>query len=333
MKKLLSVIIPVYNVQAYLERCVQSVIFQTYQNLEIILVNDGSTDLSGVLCDKLAEKYSRIKVIHKKNGGLSDARNHGLDIATGDYIAFLDSDDWVHRNKYEIVIDVLEKYDVDVVCVRYKNVWHYVCDDVQTYANQVEIITGAEAVAGCYMYKKLFANVWTKVFKRKIIGDSRFVVGKIYEDVFFNHDVLHKTEKVARIQNILCYYYQRPNSIMNSGATEVSVPHLAEGFGRILDYEKEHYIDLYFITIKELYNLIINIYLKRLCTQDKRPWKVKKRAFDLLTELFIIKYADEFNLSLDYSKKRIFAIKLAKKSKTLFRLLFRFHVKIKNKEV
>ena len=113
--KLLSVIIPVYNVKPYLEKCVESIVDQTYHNLQIILVDDGSTDGSQTICDELAQKDSRIVVIHKENGGLSTARNVGMDRAKGDYIAFVDSDDWLERNMYEVLINQLEAHDADLV--------------------------------------------------------------------------------------------------------------------------------------------------------------------------------------------------------------------------
>mgnify|MGYP001036038984 FL=1 len=113
--KLLSVIIPVYNVEQYLERCVLSVVYQTYHNLEILLIDDGSQDQSGKICDQLSQKYKRIRVIHKKNEGLSDARNKGLDLAKGEYITFLDSDDYIHPETYSILISQLETANADIV--------------------------------------------------------------------------------------------------------------------------------------------------------------------------------------------------------------------------
>ena len=123
MDKLISIIIPVYNVSKYLDKCVKSILLQTYSNLEIILVNDGSTDGSGVLCDELKKTDKRICVIHKPNGGLSDARNAGLDIATGDYIGFVDSDDYVEPDMFQILLENAMKYDADVSGCRYAEVY------------------------------------------------------------------------------------------------------------------------------------------------------------------------------------------------------------------
>ena len=113
---MLSVIVPVYNVEAYLPRCVDSILAQSYSNLEVILVDDGAKDASGAICDAYAAKDPRVKVIHKENGGLSSARNAGLDIALGEYIAFVDSDDWIEPDAYQHLLEVMERYDVRLVC-------------------------------------------------------------------------------------------------------------------------------------------------------------------------------------------------------------------------
>ena len=114
MDKLISVIVPIYNVEEYLNECVDSILNQTYKNLEIILVDDGSTDKSGIICDDYAKIDSRIKVIHKKNGGLSDARNVGIDRALGEFIIFIDSDDYIDHSMCEILLAYASKYDVDI---------------------------------------------------------------------------------------------------------------------------------------------------------------------------------------------------------------------------
>ena len=117
---LISVIVPIYKVKKYLNRCIDSVINQTYNNLEIILVDDGSPDSCPQICDEYAKKDKRIKVIHKQNGGLSDARNAGLDIASGDFVSFIDGDDYIHPQTYEIVMDVINKCPAEMICFHYQ---------------------------------------------------------------------------------------------------------------------------------------------------------------------------------------------------------------------
>ena len=122
-KKKLSIIIPVFNVEEYLPKCIESVVNQTYDNLEILLINDGSTDNSGVICDNFAHKDERVKVVHKENGGLSAARNLGLSLATGHYIAFLDSDDYIDSEMYETLVDALENADADIAACGFKEIY------------------------------------------------------------------------------------------------------------------------------------------------------------------------------------------------------------------
>ena len=155
-RPLISVIVPVYNMQDYLETCMNSILGQTYENLEIILVNDGSKDSSPQMCDAFAEKDSRIKVIHKENGGLSSARNAGLDVATGDYIGFVDSDDSIRPNFFELLYDNLVKTDADVSVCRLTNCTEQAGD--RTMANQTEkdllTFTSEEAVINMLIGKR-----------------------------------------------------------------------------------------------------------------------------------------------------------------------------------
>ena len=120
MKKLVSIIVPIYNVEQYLDRCIESLVTQSYINLEIILIDDGSKDTSGDICDLWAQRDKRIRLVHKENGGLSDARNKGLDIATGDIISFIDSDDYISKYFYEKLINIMEQTDSDIVECQFK---------------------------------------------------------------------------------------------------------------------------------------------------------------------------------------------------------------------
>lgn len=136
MNPLISVIVPIYNVEKYLVRCVDSIVNQTYKNLEIILVDDGSPDRCPQMCDDYAEKDSRIKVVHKKNGGLSDARNAGMAVATGEYISFIDSDDWIETSMFELLLNNIFQYDCEISCGGIKarrigNSWYWDLDKVK----------------------------------------------------------------------------------------------------------------------------------------------------------------------------------------------------------
>lgn len=181
-KDLISVIVPVYNVEKYLEKCVQSIINQTYENLEIILVDDGATDNSGKICDEFAKKDSRIKVIHKENGGLSDARNFGLDIATGKYISFIDSDDFVNKRLFEILHKEIIKNDYDIAFCDYFKFFEN--DNVdEEISNSYKILEHTKySILNLYYdigHKHEKAVVaWGKLYKSKFFKDIRYPKGK-----------------------------------------------------------------------------------------------------------------------------------------------------------
>ena len=169
--KLLSVIIPVYNVEQYLERCVLSVVYQTYRNLEILLIDDGSKDNSGEICDQLARSYNRIRVLHKENGGLSDARNAGLSLAKGEYITFLDSDDYIHPETYSILISQMEENEADITECRTVKVYSTFPPMLKIEAAQIIRMNREEAMLSSYDWKYFTAVVWNKIYKREIVED------------------------------------------------------------------------------------------------------------------------------------------------------------------
>lgn len=215
MNPIISIIIPVYNVEKYLCKCIDSILGQTYKELEIILVDDGSTDNSGVICDKYEKKDNRIKVIHKKNGGLSDARNCGLDNAIGEYIAFLDSDDWVDFKYIEILYENLRDYNADISICNFRRVH----DEKELLNNHNNIIlyNNIEALQQIYTNKSVQAIVaWNKLYKKSIFKKNRFPKGKIHEDEYLIPILLYETKRVVYTDKELVYYRQTPNSIMNS---------------------------------------------------------------------------------------------------------------------
>lgn len=218
MENLITVIIPIYKVEKYLRKCVDSVTAQTHKNLEIILVDDGSPDGCGEICDEYAKRDERIKVIHKENGGLSDARNAGLDIASGEYIGFVDSDDYIAPDMYEVMLKRLTETDADMaVC----NV-SYVGDvsDNQRQSEKVWTINDCvldrkEAMRMLEEIKNWrYVTAWNKLYKRNIFRNIRFPKGKIHEDEFVAHRVIGECEKIACISQRLYYYLQRQGSIM-----------------------------------------------------------------------------------------------------------------------
>ena len=202
MGEKISVIVPIYNVEQYLRRCIDSIINQTYKNLEIILVDDGSPDNCGQICDDYAKKDTRIKVIHKKNGGLSDARNVGLEVCTGDYISFVDSDDWIELNTYEIMMKSMNEYNADMVV---SNINYVYKDKVESKYSEDKIrcFNKEEAMKELIKDGLVQAVVWNKLYKRVVIDNLRFKVGKLNEDEFFTYKICAKAERIVDRKSVV----------------------------------------------------------------------------------------------------------------------------------
>lgn len=210
---MISVIVPIYKVEEFLDKCVQSIVNQKYLNLEIILVDDGSPDRCGEMCEEWARRDKRIKVIHKKNGGLSDARNAGLVAANGEFIAFVDSDDWIEPQMYEIMLKVLMKEKADIVA----------CGIVDSYIDKEIIHSPIYRVGKTeqflkMIYKDTIFSVasWNKLYRRRVWENFQFPKGKICEDAFTTYLLLDRASRIVQIPDGLYHYRIRENSIMTS---------------------------------------------------------------------------------------------------------------------
>ncbi len=210
---LLSVIIPVYKVEAYIDRCIRSLVEQTYDNLEIILVDDGSPDNSGAICDAWAAKDSRIKVIHKANGGSGAARNTALDAATGELIAFVDSDDYIAPDMYKYLYGILQQ-GADIAECGYADTF---VDDMAFGGGDGEIqwYTTEEALLG-NIHDQIFRQlIWNKLYRRHCVEGVRFPVGTTIDDEFFTYKLLGNAKKLARSEKVLYAYRQQDDSVMH----------------------------------------------------------------------------------------------------------------------
>lgn len=219
MHRKISVIIPVYKVEKYLKRCVESVVNQTYKNIEIILVNDGSPDKCGEICDEYARIDSRIKVIHKENGGLSSARNSGLDIASGDYIMFVDSDDWLS----EVSLEQLNEYidmDYDIINFKFSFVKENSKELIETNNNikdsyECDLITYID---------KLFSGelnffIWNKLYKKNLFDEVRFPEGRNYEDLATIYKLYFNAKSIIVTDYTLYYYWLGNSNSITSNST------------------------------------------------------------------------------------------------------------------
>lgn len=217
--ELISVIVPVYNVLEYLDECIESIVHQTYYNLEIILVDDGSTDGSGLKCDEWKSKDRRIVVVHKKNGGLSDARNVGVGVSKGKYVGFVDSDDYIDVTFYETLYKLMKKYNAKIACAR----WDVDGDEYRIgEKNGIPKQTFEEI---CFNYIEFLENiithrqayitpsVWDRLYHRSTIENIAFPVGKRYEDIFYTTQCICNAGKIAFVDKNLYHYRIREGSI------------------------------------------------------------------------------------------------------------------------
>lgn len=213
---MISIIVPIYKVEAYLPRCVDSILAQTYQDFELILVDDGSPDGCGAICDRYAAQDHRIKVIHKPNGGLSDARNAGVAEATGAYIAFVDSDDWLMPNYLKYLLDTMLAQDADICeCgVLRTDGTQGAAQEALMNPQRFETQRAMQLLIGDGV---LHQYVWNKLYRRETIGDITFPKGKTNEDEFWTFRVFGNAKAVARIDTPLYMYFQRSDSIMGQG--------------------------------------------------------------------------------------------------------------------
>ncbi|MEG1524456.1 MAG: glycosyltransferase [Clostridia bacterium] len=212
---LLSVIVPVYNLADYIDTCIASLIGQTYQNLEIVIVDDGSTDGSAEKCDAWANMDTRIRVIHKENGGLSTARNTGLQMASGDWIGFVDGDDWIDAQMYETLISQCLEHDAEIGSCTFEYVYpdHTFSDGD---SGNVCIMNHKEALEGLCLQKKIRFEVCTKVIKKNILADASFIPGQIYEDIHFTRLIMRKLTHYLYLERAFYHYRQNREGNTNS---------------------------------------------------------------------------------------------------------------------
>lgn len=257
----ISIIVPVYNVEEYLPKCLDTILNQSFRDFEVILVNDGSKDNSGFICEKYAKKDSRIRIIHKENGGLSSARNAGLDIAKGRYIGFIDSDDFIDLKMYEQLYNMIKIYNADIAICSYECVSKHAIIKNKNYKDKLEeikVFNNIEALNQTLEENGVeFIVAWNKLYKSSVFENLRFKEGKVHEDEFIVHQVLYKSNIVVYTPKKLYYYLQRENSITGESFNIKRTDYLEALTERIyfyneknLDYFKEkteyQYLKLYF---------------------------------------------------------------------------------------
>jgi len=276
----ISVIVPIYNVEKYLKKCLDSIVNQTYKNLEIILVNDGTKDSSGEIAVEFAEIDKRIIIINQENAGLSAARNSGIEISTGDYISFIDSDDYVSLNYFELLARGAKEFNADIVTCPYEK---FTEDEIPKKLDIEEAIIPytKKQVLDIFHFssskpnnQKSFTNMaWAKLYKRKIFNSLRYPVGRVQEDDAVAHVFYHEADVFAHVKGGLYYYLQRPNSIMGERSKRNALDQLSAYEDRVE-------------------------YLQQINT-DKKYQRVTRKAIIVTCLGIIAKYQDdEFTLKI-----------------------------------
>ena len=209
----ITVIVPVYNVEKYLDRCMESILAQTYTKLEIILVDDGATDSSGAICDFYAQKDARVQVIHKENGGLSSARNAALDIAQGEYIGFVDSDDYISVDMFEKLYQACVQYESEIaICCHYTERGDRLLIEEPIVDESIQY-TGVEALELLIRDQGIRNYAWDKLYKASLFQSIRYPDGRNYEDIATTYLLFYRAKRICSIPRYLYYYQIREGSI------------------------------------------------------------------------------------------------------------------------
>lgn len=285
----ISVIVPVFNVENYLEKCVKSIIEQTYKNLEVILVDDGSTDKSGFLCDELKKQDYRIKVIHKTNGGLSDARNAGIQVSTGKYLSFIDSDDYLERTALEQMMQaILISHSEIAIC----NIMRFYDDGcTEEFYNPTD---NQEVLEGIRRFDTLNQpSVCNKLFDVKLFANISFPYGKFYEDTYVYHELLYKADKVVLTGKTGYWYLSRKGSIL--GRSQFS--------NRYFDFIEAVYMRADFLIKRDIQpygdEAFLSLYAALANAEKNIDHKLNKDDFHKVREY----YRQVYN-QIDYKKAR-----------------------------
>ena len=308
--KLISVIVPVYNIEKYLRRSINSIINQTYKNLEIILVDDGSTDQSGKICDEYANIDNRIKVIHKNNGGQASAINLGLDIARGDYIGFSDPDDYINKNFYKNLYILAEKYGTDITeCSMIKVKEEEDIEKVYIEEFEVDKNEKVELFDGIGGLRKLFGEDFAdyletivkvnKIYKREIFNDIRFSEVRIYEEWGTMYKLYYNTKKNLKMYKVQYVYVQRKTSTVNRPFSEERLLML-DGIEYCMNLaNKIHLEDLVLDCYRKYFETIVRFLdmIKDKNTINREYLKLK------LIELFDLKYNEAMKIVDEKNKK------------------------------
>ncbi|MCL2051075.1 MAG: glycosyltransferase [Lachnospiraceae bacterium] len=290
MKNKISIIIAVYNIESYLRRCLDSVSGQTYQNIEIILVDDGSTDNSGSICDEYAGKDLRVKVIHKENGGLSDAWNYGLNLATGDYIGYVDGDDFIELDMYEKMLNALLEHEAQIAVCRFRrfNEKNAGADIVtkDCAANKSYVFSRGEALELFIKEDQQFVimpSVWSKLFSREVVYGFSFTVGKTSQDIMYTTAAICQAGRIVYLDAYLYNYdIGRNDSITNQKTTEKRLNAELEPLTKRIDYLENR--GLYELSDKAAYYFYRRLLFYYIAFKNEKQRKQARNVATMISE-------------------------------------------------
>lgn len=275
---LVSVIVPVYNVEKYLKRCIDSICNQSYQNLEIILVDDGSVDKSGDICDRYARMDTRIQVIHKQNGGLSDARNVGIAVSKGAYISLIDSDDYIDQFMIEKLLQCSLKKSSDITICQYQDVYSKYTESVKKTKNKnIYEMTGRKAIEKMLVEEPtVFVVAWNKLYKSSLFKENRisYPKGYIHEDCFTTYQLFFYANKVSYIYEPLYLYMHRDGSIMQERTCRTEYMGV-QAYEEIMQFVKEK--KLHLETEAEYRYILANLHCIQPASWKDREYILKVR--------------------------------------------------------
>lgn len=318
MNPRITVIIPVYEVEKYLPRCINSIVKQSYSNLEIILVDDGSPDDCGRICDEYADCDARIKVIHKQNGGLSDARNVALDEMTGDFVTFVDSDDWISQFYVENLYSAIEQTSADMSISGMESVWNsdkVLGNNEKRGCIELKELTSQRCLEKMLYQDQIETSAWGKLYNKKLFGKLRYPKGRLYEDLAVTYKTIVASSSIAVISNRDYYYFQRENSIQYKKFSLEKMDAVIH-VGELVEFVENEYPSItkaaYCRAVSAACNILFQIHSEEFLEQKKVLWDIIKKYRRIIlfdrkarrkTRLAaMISYFGYKSLSLIYSK-------------------------------
>ena len=316
MQPKVSVIVPIYKVEKYIHKCINTILSQTFTDFELILVDDGSPDKCGEICEQYALNDSRIKVVHKENGGLSDARNVGIDVASGKYIYFIDSDDWIASDSIVSLLNFAEDNNCEIV----QGGFYYTYEENLLYSNghikensEPFCIDKTEAIKGLIQNEHIKNFAWGKLYLTSIVKKHKFIKGVFFEDSYWQHLILHEITKYGIIPSPLYFYRQRTNSI--SGEFSIKNLDLLKGYEERISFIKMYYPQFYELMIDKFWEVSTNFYRISKSSKDETI----KREYEKYWDYASSKYHRSLKHKVKYSNFFQILLKAFNYGKRLFR--------------